>query len=214
VRNLVRHVFFHNMGLKIIALLIAFGLWMAIAREPMAEVVLQTPIEFIHVPENLELVSDVPLQAQVRVRGPGRLVRQLVPSEVRPIVDLTGTNPGTTTIDLTSSNIPVPRNIRVLQVIPAQLRISFDRQLTRQVPVHPRVSATGLKIVQTRTDPEMVTIIGPEERVKAIENALTDPIDATGVIGSQTFSANAYVADPLVRLVKPTRVQVTVLTGR
>ena len=214
MRNLVRHVFFHNMGLKIIALLIAFGLWMAIAREPMAEVVLQTPIEFIHVPENLELVSDVPLQAQVRVRGPGRLVRQLVPSEVRPIVDLTGTNPGTTTIDLTSSNIPVPRNIRVLQVIPAQLRISFDRQLTRQVPVHPRVSATGLKIVQTRTDPEMVTIIGPEERVKAIENALTDPIDATGVIGSQTFSANAYVADPLVRLVKPTRVQVTVLTGR
>jgi hypothetical protein len=57
-------------------------------------------------------------------------------------------------------------------------------------------------------------IVGPEKRVDAIENALTDPVDATGVVGKATFTTHAYVNDPLVRVQKPGPIHVTVTTGK
>ena len=63
-------------------------------------------------------------------------------------------------------------------------------------------------------DPSQVTIVGPEKRVDAIENAVTDPVDATGVVGRATFTTHAYVPDPLVRVQKPGAIHVTVTTGK
>ncbi len=60
--------------------------------------------------------------------------------------------------------------------------------------------------------PSMVTIVGPERRVKTIDSVITDPVDATGVVGSATFTTHAYVADPLVRLQTAVPIHVTVTT--
>ena len=38
--------------------------------------------------------------------------------------------------------------------------------------------------------------------MNAVENAVTDPVDATGVVGKATFTTDAYVTDPLVRVQK------------
>ena len=43
---------------------------------------------------------------------------------------------------------------------------------------------------------------------------MTDPVDATGVVGSATFTTHAYVADPLVRVQTPAPIQVTVDTEK
>ena len=51
-----RHYVLHNLGLKLISLGLAVGLWLAVARDPApAEVVVELPIEFHHVPDNLEI---------------------------------------------------------------------------------------------------------------------------------------------------------------
>ena len=65
-----------------------------------------------------------------------------------------------------------------------------------------------------KADPSQVMIVGPEKRVDAVENAVTDPVDATGVVGKATFTTHAYVADPLVRVQKPGPIHVTVTTGK
>ena len=48
-----RHVL-HNFGLKLLSLALAVGLWVAVARDPMAEVAVDVPIEFHNIPENVE----------------------------------------------------------------------------------------------------------------------------------------------------------------
>src|SRR5207237_4368104 len=88
-----RHVI-HNFGLKLISLFLAVGLWLAVSRDPVAEVAVEVPIEFHSIPENLELSSEGILQAQIRIRGPQRLLHGLQPSDVHPEVDLTGAKPG------------------------------------------------------------------------------------------------------------------------
>lgn len=207
----------HNLGLKILSLLIAVILWAAVTRDPMAEVALNVPIEFHHVPENLEISSEVIPQAQIRIRGPARVVRELAQTDVHPVIDLEGVTPGEKTFDLTTKQIHLPREAEVVQVVPTQLRVSFDRRMTREVEVKPRVTGTfasGYRILSATVDPNRIAIVGPERRVNLIEDAVTDPVDATGVLGTATFSTNVFIADPLVRPVKPGLVRVTVTTEK
>jgi len=52
---------------------------------------------------------------------------------------------------------------------------------------------------------------GPKQRVEAVEAATTDPVDASGTMERGTFVVNAFVSDPLVQIVRPAPVRVTVL---
>jgi diadenylate cyclase len=215
-RFLQKHVF-HNFGLKVLSLLIAIGLWYSIAHDPVAEIAVNVPIELHNIPNNLVVSSEVIPEAQIRVRGPAREIRQLRPEEIHPIIDLTGVKPGEKTFDLTAHQIRLPGEADVVQVVPSHLRISFDYSARKQVEVRPRVTGTfasGYRLVGAQVEPSQVEIVGPEQRVKLIENAITDPVDATGVMGRASFTTNVYIPDPLVRLVKPEPVRVTVITQK
>ena len=78
----------HNFGLKLVSILLAIGLWMAVARDPIAEVEIKVPIEFHNLADNLEIDSANFTEAQIRVRGPERLIHRLGPADVRADIDL------------------------------------------------------------------------------------------------------------------------------
>ncbi len=208
----------HNFSLKFLSLLLATGLWFMIARdEQPAEVAIRAPIVFQHVPEKLEISTESIPEAQIRVRGPERTIRQLRINEVQAEIDLTGVKSGERTFDLTSQQVRHPRDVEIKQIVPSQLRLAFDTRLTREVPVNPRVTgifASGEEIVKKDCDPPRVTISGPRRHVERIDAATTDPIDATGTFGSAVFTTNVYVPDPLVQVEQATSIRVTVVVQK
>ncbi len=217
LRNFFRKYVLKNLPLKLVSLAVAVLLWWVVGRDPIIEIPMTVPLEFHHAPDNLDMNSDSPLQAQITMRGPERLLRQINPSEVHAVIDLEGAVPGDRTFDLTPKQIRVPRNVEVMQVEPAQFHISFDHSASRSVDVEPRIIGallSGYSIADVEADPSQVMITGPAKRVHAVENALTDPVDATGVVGRATFTTHAYVTDPLVRVQKPSLIHVTVTTGK
>jgi YbbR domain-containing protein len=208
----LRRLFVHNAGLKILSLVIAVFLWMAISREPRAEVTLAVPIEFHNSPENLEINSENIQQVQVRASGPAGAVHSVSAADVHAFVNLEAATPGEHTYDL---HVRVPRDVEVVQIIPSQFRVSFDNRATRQVEVRPRVigaTAPGFRMVDVKIDPTTVKITGPEKRVDSIDAVITDPVDASGVMGHATFNTHIYVSDPLVRLTGPSTARITVVT--
>jgi YbbR domain-containing protein len=208
----------HNFGLKILSLLLAAGLWVLISRdEERAEVALRAPIVFQNVPSHLEISSEVIPEAQIRVRGPERVIRRLQASEVHAEIDLSNARPEEHTYDLTSQQVRHPREVTVVQVVPSQLHLAFDTRLTRDVDIHPRITGSfsdGEQIVKVVSDPARITITGPRHHVETTDAATTDPVDATGTMGSAVFTTNVYVADPLVQVVQPTSVRVTVIVEK
>ena len=208
-----RHML-HNFGLKLLALGLAVVLWLAVARDPVAEVAVDVPIEFHNIPENLEISSEKIPRAQIRVRGPQRVVRRLQVSDVSADIELSTVKPGERTFDLTADQIHQPKELEVVQIIPSQFHLTFDARLSRQVPVHPRVVGTfapGYSIKQVVADPSTVTISGPQKRVEAVEAAITDSVDASGTMDRATFVRHAYVSDPLVQVMNSNPLRVTVI---
>jgi YbbR domain-containing protein len=59
-----------------------------VARSPVAEVEMRVPIEFHNLPDNLEIDSASFTEAQIRVRGPQRLIHRLQAADVRAEIDL------------------------------------------------------------------------------------------------------------------------------
>jgi YbbR domain-containing protein len=202
----------HNFTLKVTSLLLATGLWFMISQdEEPAEVVLHAPVVFQHIPRHLEISSESIPEPQIRVRGPERVIRRLQANEVNAEIDLSGARAGDRTFDLTSQQVHHPREVVIVQVVPSQLHLSFDTRLTRQVEIHPRATiADGQQIVKETADPVRITITGPRSHVERVDAATTDPIDATGTNGTAVFPTNVYVSDPLVQVVEPTSIRVTV----
>jgi YbbR domain-containing protein len=208
-----RYVFAH-FGYRVASLALAVGLWLALSHDPVAEVGVTVPIEFHNIPSNLEISSVNIPEAQVRVRGAERLIHELRPQEVHVEVDLAGVKPGERTFDLTAQHVRQPRDLQVVQIVPSQVRLSFDTGLTRQVEVRPRVIgtfATGYRLAKVLAEPGSISITGPKQRVEAVEAATTDPVDATGTMDRGTFVTNTFVSDPLVQVVHPIPVRVTVI---
>jgi YbbR domain-containing protein len=213
-RSFFQRIFLHNIGLKLLSVLLAIGLWSQVARDPMAEVEMRVPIEFRNLPESLEVDSASFTEAQIRVRGPGRVIHGLQVADVRAEIDLAGVLPGERTFDLTGRQVHVPQEVEVVQIIPGQFHLSFDNRETRTVEVRPSVTgnfASGLRVAQRIADPPKVMITGPRRRVEAVEAAITDPVDASGVMTRATFVTQAYVPDPLIQVVHPTPIRVTVI---
>jgi len=217
IAKFVRKYILKNLPFKLVSLAVAIMLWWAVGRDQPIEIPITVPLQFQHAPENLEMNSDYPFQAQVTLRGSARLLQELRPSQVHAVLDLRGAGPGEHTFDLSPDDVRVPNNVKVTQVTPLQFHITFDRRATRSVQVQPRVIGTllsGYGITKVVADPASVTIIGPERRVQAVETAMTDPVDASGVVGAATFTTHAYVADPLVRVQTPGPIRVTVNTEK
>jgi len=209
-----RRYVLRNLLLKLVSFGMAIALWWAVRREPMAEVAFTVPIEFHNIADNLEISSENLPQAQIRVRGTVRLVRNLKPSDLHAEIDLAGAKMGDRTFDLTSQQMRAPQDLEVVQVVPSQVRVTIDTRQTRRVEVRPRVIGTfaaGYRIAQILAQPAEITIAGPRKRVEAIEAALTDPVDASGTIARGSFITHAYLSDPLVQVVHPEPIRVTVI---
>ena len=208
----------HNFALKVLSLLLATGLWFMIAPdEQSAEVAIRAPIVFQNLPLQFEIGTETIPEAQIRVRGPERVIRQLRPNDVQAALELGEVQPGERTFDLTSQQIRRPRELAVVQVVPSQVHLSFDTRLTRDVEIHPRVTGNflqGEQLARVEVDPPRVTITGPRHHVEKVESATTDPIDASGTTARATFTTNVYVTDPLVQVVQPTSIHVTVVVEK
>ena len=144
------------------------------------------------------------------------MLRDLAPESVHAIIDLSDAKPGEHTYDLTTDQIQVPHDLEILQVTPSRLRLVFDQHETRQVAVKARVVGAlppGYRIASIIANPATLTITGPARHVNAIENALTDTVDATGVAGQASFETMAYLPDPLVHITGSGLIHVIVITA-
>jgi len=201
---------FQNLWMKLLSLLLAVGLWYAIAHDPIASVEVRAPIEF-SLPDNIVIDSNAFTQAQVLLRGPKRLIHHLEAGDVRAEVDLSNVQPGERTFEL---RVHAPQDLEVVQIIPSQFHLTFDSRDTRTIEIHPRITGNfdkGVKVARVIADPAQVTVTGPHRRVEALDAASTDPVDASGTVSSGTYMTHVYVSDPLIQVMHPQAIRVTVI---
>jgi len=209
-----------NLGWKLISLVIALALWLAVEREPELATSLSVPLEFRNMPADLDIVGSLPDQVRLEVRGPsGRLSHDNL-AKLAVAFDLADTQEGEHTYTIRSYNVDLPNGVAFYRAVPSQVTLRFDRLQRRKVPILPAYGnpPDGYRIRNLTVTPQIVDILGPGERVSTVNEVKTDPIDLAGVTKDKQFRVQLHIGDPQVRLASPieaiVRVQVEKTAGK
>jgi YbbR domain-containing protein len=198
----MRQLLTQNLGWKLLALLLAVGLWLAIAREPEVTTSLSVPVEFRNMREDLDISVSLPDRVFLELRGPsGRLSRDNL-STVAVVLDLSDAQSGERTYNIRGRNLNLPAGVAFYRAVPSQLTLRFDQLAVKNEPVQPVFvnKPPSYRIASQQFTPAQVRIRGSEDRVQAINEVKTDPMDLSGVAGEQVFHTHLNVGDAQVRL--------------
>jgi len=180
----VRHALRGNLGLRLVAVLLAIGLWLFVnVGQRDAEISLRVPIVYRRLPAGLMVVNTRPEFVDLTVSGPGTLLSLLDPDRLTLRLDLAGVAPGEADFNIGSERFNIPRQTRILRISPAQIRLEIDQFATREVPVHLNILgkvAKGYTISAEETSPPAVKISGPLRDVSQMQRVETAPLDVSG----------------------------------
>jgi len=199
----MRQLLTQNLGWKLLSLLLAVVLWLAIAREPEVAASLSVPVEFKNMRDDLDIIGNLPDRVILEVRGPsGRLTRDNL-STVAAVLDLSDAQPGERTYNIRGRNLNLPAGVAFYRAVPSQLTLRFDQLAVKEEPVQPVFvnRPASYRIASQEFSPAQGRIRGSEDRVQAINQVKTDPMDLSGVAGEQVFHTHLNVGDAQVRLV-------------
>ena len=209
---------FGNLGWKLLSLLIAVALWIAVAREPELATSIAVPIEFRSIPDDLDIGSNLPDRVRLEIRGSsGRLSRDSL-ADLAVIVDLSDARPGERTYNIRASNINLPSGVSFYHALPSQITLRFDKLLTKEVDIvlapYSKGPPDGYRVRSYMLEPAKTFIRGPEQRVKSISHVTLDPVDLSSVISQAEFQTHVNLGDPQVRLEVPSTVRLKVIVEK
>src|SRR6516165_2355280 len=130
----------HNWHLKIVSLILATMLWMAVANQASSEVGLEVPLEYRNIPAQLEITGDMINTVQVRLRGSSNLIKDVTAKDVSTTIDLSKMGRGEKIVPLSPQNVQAPFGAEVIRVNPSSVRFDLERTISKTIPVVPTVT--------------------------------------------------------------------------
>jgi len=205
----------HNFWWKLLALAIAFTIWVLVANEPELSTFTTVRVAYRNIPDDLE-ISSAPMETvTLELRGPAGEVRGVGESRSPSLVlDMSSVGPGQRTFEIGDGNVTLARGVRLVRAIPSAIRFEFDRRAERTIPVHPRFTgegANGYVVGRYTVSPALMPISGPAGRVARVDAAITDPVDVSSAVGTFQMRVNAFVPDSYVRFQSSPQVVVAVV---
>ncbi|MDD2903149.1 MAG: CdaR family protein [Syntrophales bacterium] len=181
-----------NKGLKLLSLLLAVALWAAVGVEEPTETTLSMALELANPPQHMMITSEIPSSLQVRVHGPGSVIRRLTQSRLVQTIDLSGFKLGAHTIPLGPKNFSFPRGVQVTRVQPNPLVLTLASAMVRTLEVHPVLEGKppkGYEITGVRARPSQIRVKGPTTEIADLKFLPTIPLDVSQLTVGATLAA-------------------------
>ena len=205
----------NNWQLKIVSLVLAVMLWMAVANQASSEIGLEVPLEYRNIPRRLEITGDMTNTVQVRLRGSSSLIKDITAKDVSTTIDLGKMTSGEKIVPLSPQNVQAPFGAEVIRVNPSSVRFNLERTITKTIPVVPAIQlADGYELGKVEVSPPQVQIEGPESRVNTLNSIATVAIRVDPRQSRIEQTVDLDVPDPQIRLLHPSPVSVRVEVRR
>jgi YbbR domain-containing protein len=175
-----------NFGLKVLALTIAVGLWIAGHRD--TERAIEVPVEFRNIPSDLMVLDNRIDYVVLRFSGPRTLVSTLDPDDLKLSLDLSGAKAGAVSYPLGAGSFNIPRGVTVARITPPVVQLRLEPVVRRTLPVSVKLAgkpAPGFRVGQVTVQPATASVTGPADEVRRLATLETLPVeldDGRGVI--------------------------------
>jgi hypothetical protein len=121
----LKNLLLRDWWLKLLSLVLAYGLWAVVTQAPPVEIGLSVPLELRHLPAHLQVAGEIPPRIHLHLRGRENRMRTLRLEEVGVALDLSGARAGNHRFPLTPANVELPAGIEVVRIIPEEVRLEL-----------------------------------------------------------------------------------------
>jgi YbbR domain-containing protein len=174
-----------NGGLRILALLLAVGLWVFVnTAEQRSVESLTVPISYRSLPAEMVIMNHPPDFVKIEIAGPRNILSLVDPQRLTLRLDLAGVAFGQSEFKVFPAMFNMPRGTNVTSISPDQLALDIDHIVSREVPVHLVVQgkvAEGYQISSAEITPPGVTARGPSRFIMPLVSIGTEPLDLHGL---------------------------------
>jgi YbbR domain-containing protein len=193
-----------NIGLRLISVGLAIALWIFVnAGQHTAPETFVVPVTYRDLPPGFILTNQHPETIRIQVTGPRTLLSIIDPAHLTLRLDLTGVGIGQASFKISPDVFPVPRHTEVTSIVPSQIVLDIDKNITREVPVHLIVSgdaADGYRIAATEVTPARIALRGPSRALAHVDQVDTEPVAAAGITGDLSRNVDLMAPSNTVRL--------------
>lgn len=206
-----------NLGLQLIALLLALVVWVVVSaprRERVYERRFAAPLSIVGMPREFVITTPVPETVSVRLRGRASDLHSASSQTLDVPVDVAFIRQGgDVTVTLHPQAVHTPPDIEVVAIDPNKLQFHVEPLRRRAVLIRPLLDGhppAGYLIGDPTLDPDRALVSGPASQIRVMSEVSTERINMTN--RTATFVQNVGVVSdsPLVRVVAPLTTQVTV----
>jgi len=179
-------------GLKLVALVLAIGLWFYAVGEESVEVERMVPLE-IHVQnKQMSVLKASVKNVRVKLVAPRTRISEIASEDIhaKHVVGQEVKTAGDYSFRLEAREIRVPSpGIRVLEINPSVVVVTLDEVIVQKLLVKPNFvgePAYGYKVkeAEIRIDPNALLVEGPKGKLEKMDAILTERIDLVGRIRS------------------------------
>jgi YbbR domain-containing protein len=215
--RLLRHFLLNNWGLKLLALLLAFIMWLSLIPEErtFSEKTVSVPLETLNVPAGMELVEKPGTDIDVSIRAPNRIIDTITAATVFAKLDLEKATVFQQEYPLHESMISIPPGAQVVRISPNKVRIRLERTKEMLLDVVPAIVGKpreGRIVAKIELSPSRVRVEGPESKVREKDRVTTSPVNVSEIETTTVFTADLILPRPELRLIgSPSRVQVRII---
>jgi len=204
-----------NLGLKLLAFVIAVFLWWVAHGTSSLERGYDLPVVFDGVPDELVITDQTTDGVNVRVLGSGAALRNLSDRGLEYVVDVAGAKPGEADfeVDMAQVEMALPRGARIVSRSPAQLGVTFEPRRSRPVPVRAAWDGTparGHRVTGVEVEPARVKVTGARTEVERIREVVTETVDVNGLDRTTEKEVRVSASGDHVWVESPETVKVTV----
>ncbi len=164
------------------SLVLATVLWSAliITQGEMLEKMITVPVDYAASPPNLILVGDKQNEVRLHLLGSRADLDKINPSELNVKIDLSKAVPGTQIFLISEEGLRLPKNVRLLGMIPSNMELTLSKMVEQEVYIKPQLVGqlpAGLKIVEISLSPQKVMVLSPEsDGENKVIDVITTPI--------------------------------------
>jgi YbbR domain-containing protein len=182
----LREALTQNLGLKAVALIFALGFFGYVhGQENVQQRTI--PVSVISLPPESgerELMTKIPPDIHITLRGSGRALTELVQNGAPPVeIDLRQGYPSEIKFDATMFRLPP--QLELIVVDPPRLELEWEEVITRHIALQASITgqlAEGFILKgEPKVEPERVAVKGPRSRVEVIQFARLSPYNVTGL---------------------------------
>jgi YbbR domain-containing protein len=166
-----------NLGSALLALALAFAVWVVAVREENPRNWFAAPVAVSRtgLSENLVVFGEVVSQVRVEIRAPKQRWQDLQARDFTAWVDLAGLQPGEYDVRVQVKS-PDPQ-VQVLAADPAMIRVRLEQRKEKQVPVRVNIMdapAFGYDWLSPVISPTQVSVAGSAPLVDQVDSAVVD----------------------------------------